>query len=380
MANDKNQKKPTTVEIIRNIITAIKQNISNKIMPNPGDISKIRDLAAKYPNDGNLQDLLAKAEELFIKAQEIADQELQNSQNTSIKAYSPEEYQELLRKENEYFNDSKTQARHNLIDKTIAGSRINDADQTGNSITSQEFTNFINDISTQETRDTRQQACELLSYDAVRLKEKRESGIELNELDKARETQVHQRVEKVVQEELYDARFQQHKIDYARENGKEIDKISIEEVVKAKGNQIIDEVVEIVPKIKQAFHGVEEKLAALVFHNPSAIGEHHNDIERLRAEADIAHQQQKIYEEAKKQERKDKIIEKTETKQVENLDGKSDFVAKKKKNKTKTIDIENRIKIDTATEAAERIFPTTNRSNPSIAAKHVETQDQNPSR
>lgn len=378
MTDDKNPKKYNIAEEIRNIIISIKQDISNKKMPNPGDINNIRDLAAKYPNDGNLQDLLAKAEELFIKAQEAAEQELQNSQKTTISAYSPQEYQELLKNENEYFNDAKTKARHELIDRTMAGSRINDADPTGNSITSKEFTDFISDISAEETRDKRQKACELLSHDSGRLKEKRESGIELSETEKARETQVHQRVEKIVQEELYDAKFQQHKMDYARENNKDIDLISIEEIVREKGNQIIDEVVEIIPKIKEAFHGIEEKLAALLFHNPTAIGEHHHDLEKLKEKAEIAHQQQKIYEETKKGERKEKVEEKTETKETENTGRKNKFALKKKMHST---DIEDRITIDTATAASEKILPTSSiQSNHSIPVKHTETQDHNPSR
>lgn len=153
MTEDKNQKESNIAEKIRNIIISIKQDIANKKAPNPAGINNIRDLAAKYPNDGNLQDLLAKAEELFIKAQEAAEQELQNSQKTIISAYSPQEYQELLKNENEYFNDTKTKARHELIDRTIGGSRINDADPTGDSITSKEFTDFISDISAEETRN-----------------------------------------------------------------------------------------------------------------------------------------------------------------------------------------------------------------------------------
>jgi len=183
-----------------------------------------------------------------------------------------------------------------------SGARIDDNDISGKSLTFKEYTGFIADISSAQSKAERQESSELLAYDSKRLKEKRESGSELTNLEQEREKQVADRVEKITLENLHEAKFDKHKLIYAAETKKRVEDVSIEEVVRAKGNAIIEEAMEVYPKIKQAFHGMEDKLASLVFHNPKAIHEHHENIDQLKIEAEKAHQRQKEYEKVKEAE------------------------------------------------------------------------------
>ena len=297
-----NSKKASDKAELRNAIASIKQAVSDKKMPSSDDLGKIRELAAKYSGDPEFANLLASAEKAFKMAEEVASQELYNSQRGGKSSYTPEQYKNLLKKENAYFNDAKTQERHNLIDKMAAGGRINDNDPSGQSITTKEFTNFINDNSSEDTKTKRQEASELLAHDAGKFKEKQEASIPLTPLEEERKQQVHERIEKVTQEEIYEAIFQKHKRLHAIENQLELATLTTEEVIKARGNSIIEEVAEVYPKIKQAFKGSEEKLAALMFHNPKALHEHHDNIKQLQIEAEKAHQQQKQFERTKEAE------------------------------------------------------------------------------
>jgi hypothetical protein len=283
---------------IKSHLASIKQCLNDKKAPSPNDLALIRQIAAQYPNDPEFQLLLEVAMNVYLDAEETARLN-SNSPNNFFNPYSKEQYQQLLEKENDYFNSAKARERHEIINMILNGARIDDNDLSGKSITSKKAAAFFNDVSSDATKIERQEASELLAFDAKKLKEKHESGIKLTSEEKARESQVNNRVDKIIQEELCDARLNHHKAMHAAEVGKRIEDISIEELVKARGNKILDEVVTIFPKIKEAFIGMEHKLAALIFHNPKAIHAHHNNLSQLKIEAETAFERQKEYENKK---------------------------------------------------------------------------------
>ena len=283
---------------IKSHLASIKQCLNDKKAPSPNDLALIRQIAAQYPNDPEFQLLLEVAMNVYLDAEETARLN-SNFPNNFFNPYSKEQYQQLLEKENDYFNSARARERHEIINMILNGARIDDNDPSGKSITSKKAAAFFNDISSDATRIERQEASELLAFDAKKLKEKHESGIKLSAEEKARESQVNNRVDKIIQEELCDARLNHHKAMHAAEVGKKIEDVSIEELVKARGNKILDEVVTLFPKIKEAFIGMEHKLAALIFHNPKAIFAHHNNLSQLKIEAEVAFEIQKEYENKK---------------------------------------------------------------------------------
>lgn len=64
-------------EAIRKIINSIIHDTSREKMPSPEDLLRIKNLAAKYPDDGEFQRLLDKAEEAFEKAKEAEEEKRQ---------------------------------------------------------------------------------------------------------------------------------------------------------------------------------------------------------------------------------------------------------------------------------------------------------------
>lgn len=312
-----NSIKTATIEedkatIIR-IIDSIKKQQLDRKNPDDKDIKTIRDLAAKYPNNPEFVKLLRMAENSFSKAQETAAQKLFNSPNNISHSYTKEEYSDLLQKENNYFDSEKTQKRHEFINKIMSGSHINDDDKSGNSISSEQFIHFIQDISSNEEKAKAREASELFSYDLSKLKEKEASGNTLSKEENLRKEQIFERMEKHAQELLYESSFKNHQKTYAEANNKDPQETTIEEVVKASGNKIIDEVIEIYPKLKETFKGIEETLVALLFHNPEAIHKHHNNLEQLKAEADKSYQYQKEYEKERSKQLKVKEADKSST-------------------------------------------------------------------
>lgn len=289
---------------LENIIEVIKDCIRKGKLPPQALISRAKELALLYPELASLKEEILQLNEKAI--QEAVAYKLFNSLEGKINPYSSEQYLKLLKRENDYFNNIETQERHQLMHMMMTGARIDDDDPSGRSITTKKAIEFFDDISSDAIRIERQEASELLAHDAKRFKEKRRDGIPLTQPEQIREKQVHKRVEKVVQEELYDAHFQKHKAMHAAEVGKRVEEVTTEEVVRARGNRIIEDVVSIFPKIKEAFKGIEDRLAALVFHNPQAIHEHHDNIEQLKVEAEIAHQRQQAFEQEKKEQNQKK--------------------------------------------------------------------------
>jgi len=106
-----------------------------------------------------------------------------------------------------------------------------------------------------------------------------------------RKSQVLMRLEQITYELLYVIKFKEHQQIYAQENDKNISETTIEEVIESKGNIMINDVVTTYSKITEAFTGIEEKLAALVIHSPQTMHKYHDDLEKLKSEAEKSYKE-----------------------------------------------------------------------------------------
>lgn len=277
--------------LLKRAIASIDKSSVNGRAPSSNDLAVIESIAAKYPHDAEIQKLLQQAVQVIEAAKEKSSKSSIVTR-TEDEVYSKSEYNALLKKEDAYFK--KSAQRHEFLDKILSVEFVLE------SLAVKEIVQLYNE--TVQEKDERKASTELISYDLSKFSKAAASGEDLSEEEERRRRQVRKRLDTVLKEELFTAIVSDHVEIYATNRGKKPEDVSLDEVILAVGDSILAEFRAEIPKLKEAFNGLEEKLAALMFHSPEAIKEHHGNVEQLHREADKAHRKQAERIEEKRQE------------------------------------------------------------------------------